>query len=154
MDYFWLQKVPNNVKLCFSTKTFFFSKLWTFLSSKPILGWKVNFSKNAAQNYWHGSKMLKKILFFFKAWEKRVNYVLFTNHTLCDLKVCRSSRNICFEAIAQFLTILWSTLGGGGTLYFCPPFFLNLDFTRNVVKRQLLEQLLYLFLIDGLHILH
>ena len=36
------------------------------------------------------------ILFFFKACEKGVNHVLFTNHTLCDLKVCRSLTKLFF----------------------------------------------------------
>ena len=56
-------------------------RLDTFALSKTILGRKFNFSKNAAPKFLTWAKA-KKILFFFNAWEKRVNYVLFINHSL------------------------------------------------------------------------
>ena len=136
MDFFWLQKAPNDVKLCFLTKKVFLSKLWILFShQKQYWGENSIFRRIQRINFWHGPKRLKKVLFFFKAWEKRVNHVLFTNHTLCDLKVCRSPAQNFFESVAQFLTILWSTLGGGkNPMFLPPPFSVNLDFTRNFVK--------------------
>ena len=125
---------PIHKLIMFGHKPRFF--LITFKSLKTILRWKVSFSKNGVKRFVTWSKMeeKKKSTFFLKASEKKVLYILFLNHKLCDLKVYRSFTKIIFECVVQFLTILWSGLGGS-SIFFLAPFFLNLDFTPSVARR-------------------
>ena len=119
------------------SKNTFSSVLWIHLSfEKKSLGDKYISRQMQRICMLYAKKTLEnrpKSTFFLRASEKRVIYVLFKNHTVCELKVCRSLPKNSFGLIEHFLTILLQSLGGRTP---CPPpFSLNTDFTRSVAKR-------------------
>ena len=105
-------------------KTFFFLKtLDTFLLSKKIFGWKVNFSKNAAPKFMTWAKKAKKILFFFSRPEKKGLIMYFFQIILCVIwkfaEVLPKFFLVRSTIFDNFMKYSWG--GGGKNPMFLPP---------------------------------